>query len=68
MRLRTDYSWSVMTFRRIVVPLWLFDLSIIFSENRYPLFPIMLQAGSEYRPYKAGLQADRVPILTFGYR
>src|ERR1700730_1174813 len=29
-----------MTFL-IVIPLWLFSLSIIFSENRYPLFGIM---------------------------
>ena len=28
----------------------------------------MLQAGSEYRPCEAGPQADRVPILTIGYR
>ena len=63
-----DYSWSVMTFLRVVVPLWLFDSSMIFSENRYPLFRIMLQAGSEYRPCEAGPQADRVPILTIGYR
>jgi hypothetical protein len=41
---------------------------MIFSENRYPLFRIMLQAGSEYRPCEAGPQADRVPILTIGYR
>jgi len=31
-----------MTFLRIVIPLYLFDLSMIFSENRYPLFGIML--------------------------
>jgi hypothetical protein len=31
-----------MTFLRIVIPLYLFDLSMIFSENRYPLFRIML--------------------------
>jgi hypothetical protein len=35
-------SKSVMTFLRIVIPLYLFDLSMIFSENRYPLFRIML--------------------------
>src|SRR5882672_2333513 len=29
--------WSGMTFLRIVIPLYLF-LSMIFSENRYPLF------------------------------
>jgi len=33
---------SVMTFLRIVITLYLFDLSMIFSENRYPLFRIML--------------------------
>src|SRR6476620_10929648 len=31
-----------MTFLRIVITLYLFDLSMIFSENRYPLFRIML--------------------------
>jgi len=31
-----------MTFLRIVIPLYLFVLSMIFSENRYPLFRIML--------------------------
>jgi hypothetical protein len=63
-----DYSRSLMTFVRIVTPLWLFDLSRIFSESRYPLFRIMLQARNEYRPCEAGPQADRVPILTIGYR
>ena len=32
---------SGMTFLRIVIPLYLFDLRMIFSENRYPLFRIM---------------------------
>jgi hypothetical protein len=32
----------MMTFLRIVIPLYLFVLSMIFSENRYPLFRIML--------------------------
>jgi hypothetical protein len=32
---------SVMTFLRIVIPLQLFVLRMIFSENRYPLFGIM---------------------------
>jgi len=31
-----------MTFLRIVIPLYLFCSSMIFSENRYPLFLIML--------------------------
>jgi len=31
-----------MTFLRNVIPLYLFDLSMIFSENRYPLFRIVL--------------------------
>jgi hypothetical protein len=31
-----------MTFLRIVIPLYVFDLSMIFSENRCPLFRIML--------------------------
>jgi NADPH:quinone reductase-like Zn-dependent oxidoreductase len=31
-----------MTFLRIVISLYLFVLSMIFSENRYPLFRIML--------------------------
>jgi len=31
-----------MTFLRIVIPLYLIDSSMIFSENRYPLFGIML--------------------------
>jgi len=32
-----------MTFLRIVIPAYLFFcLSMIFSENRYPLFRIML--------------------------
>jgi hypothetical protein len=57
-----------MTFVRMVIPLWLFDLSMIFSENQYPLFRIMLQAGIKYRPCEAGPQAERVPILTFDYR
>jgi len=34
--------YSVMTFLRIVITLYFFDLSMIFSENRYPLFRIML--------------------------
>src|SRR3979490_2283768 len=33
---------SGLTFLRIVIPLYLFCLSMIFSENRYPLFRIML--------------------------
>ena len=32
-----------MTFLRIVIPLYRLRLSMIFSENRYPLFRIMLQ-------------------------
>jgi hypothetical protein len=35
-----------MTFLRIVIPLYLFDLSMIFSENRYPLFRIMLYSAA----------------------
>jgi hypothetical protein len=31
-----------MTFLRSVITLYLFDLSMIFSENRRPLFRIML--------------------------
>ncbi len=31
-----------MTLLRIVIPLYLFALSMIFSENRYTLFQIML--------------------------
>jgi len=31
-----------MTFLRNVITLYLFDLSMIYSENRYPLFRIML--------------------------
>ena len=31
-----------MTFLRIVITLYLFDLSMIFSENRCPLFRIIL--------------------------
>jgi len=31
-----------MTFLRKIIPLYLFDLSMIFSENRFPLFRIML--------------------------
>jgi len=31
-----------MTYLRIVIPLYLFDLSMTFSENRYPLFRITL--------------------------
>jgi hypothetical protein len=34
-------GWSVTTFLRIAVTLQLY-LSMIFSENRYPLFGIML--------------------------
>ena len=30
-----------MTLLRIVIPLYLFDLSVIFSENRYTPFRIM---------------------------
>jgi hypothetical protein len=46
---------SAMTFLRIVIPLYLFDLSMISAqtrsafvarENRYPLFRIMLQLPS----------------------
>jgi len=33
---------SATTFLRIVIPLYLFDLSMIFSESRYPFFRIML--------------------------
>jgi len=57
-----------MTFVRIVIPLWLFYLSMIFSENQYPLFRILAQTGVKYRPCKARPQAERVPILTFDYR
>jgi len=35
-----------MTLRRIVIPLYLFVLSMIFAENRYTLFRIMLSRGS----------------------
>jgi len=31
-----------MSFLRILIPLYLFVLSMIFSENWYPLFRIML--------------------------
>jgi len=31
-----------MTLLRIVIPLYLLNLSMILSENRYPLFRIML--------------------------
>jgi len=31
-----------MTLLRIVIPLYLFWSSMIFSENRFPLFGIML--------------------------
>jgi len=41
-----------MTFLRIVIPLYLFDLSMIFSENRYPLFRIMLKI-EEFRVARA---------------
>src|SRR5918996_3715575 len=34
-----------MTFLRNVIPLHHFDLSMIFSENRFPLFRIMLQVS-----------------------
>jgi hypothetical protein len=44
-----------MTFLRIVIPLYLFDLSMIFSENRHPLFRIMLQANDpQKRKRRAG--------------
>ena len=33
---------SVMTFLRIVISLYLLVLSMIFAENQYPLFRIML--------------------------
>jgi hypothetical protein len=33
-----------MTLLRIVIPFQLFCLRVIFSENRYTLFRIMLQA------------------------
>ena len=32
-----------MIFLRIVISLYLLSLSMIFAENRYPLFRIMLQ-------------------------
>src|SRR6185503_2845781 len=35
-----------MTLLRIVIPLRLFCLSMIFSENRYPLFRIMLRGSN----------------------
>ena len=47
-----------MTFLRIVIPLYLFDLSMISAqtrsafvarENRYPLFRIMLQTAETRR-------------------
>src|SRR6476659_10911181 len=40
-----------MTSRRVVIPLSLFSLSMIFSENRQPLFGIMLEAP---RPMRSG--------------
>jgi hypothetical protein len=40
----SEAAKSVMTFLRIVIPLYLFCLSMIFSENRYTPFRIMLYA------------------------
>ena len=39
-----------MTFLRIVIPLYLSCLSMILSENRFPLFRIMLLEGHAYSP------------------
>ncbi|WP_426534101.1 hypothetical protein [Bradyrhizobium sp. McL0615] len=47
-----------MTFLRIVSTLYLFDLSMIFSENRSPLFRIMLWA---YRGW-SGLASAALPV------
>ncbi len=41
-RITCQAALSGMTFLRIVFPLYLFVLSMIFSENRYTLFRIML--------------------------
>jgi hypothetical protein len=44
-----------MTFLRIVIALYLFELSMIFSENRCPLFRIM--------PYPSRQPASSVKLL-----
>jgi len=35
-----------MTYLLVVIPLYLFDLSMIFSENRHALFRIILWIAS----------------------
>ena len=66
-----------MTFVRMVIPLYLFDLNMIFAQTRFracregkpvPDFPDHALGQLEYRPCEAGPQADRVPILTIDYR
>jgi hypothetical protein len=42
----------------MVITLYLFDWNMIFSENRYPLFWIMLQAPTnDEKPCSDGIRA-----------
>src|SRR3954454_393584 len=54
-----DYSWSVMTFLRIVIPLQLFDLSMVFAGKPLPCF-----SGSCSRPAVNIVPARPVRKLT----
>jgi hypothetical protein len=55
-----------MTFLRIVIPLYLFCLSMIFSDNRFALFRIMLYfANLAFRltATDAGTKAETLPPM-----
>src|SRR6266550_286120 len=61
-----------MTFLRIIIPLYLFDLSMIFSENRYPLFRIMLGRREldllnplAFRIINLDLKVGKTPLQVF---
>jgi hypothetical protein len=67
MRLRTDFSWSAMTFLRTVIPLYLLTAHDLFGKP-VSAIPDHALAAIEYRPCEGSPQADRVPILTIDYR
>ena len=51
-----------MTYLRIVIPLYLFVWSMIFSENRYPLFRIMLEARPKYPAAPVSVAGQAAPF------
>src|SRR5215471_10196941 len=51
-----------MTFLRIVISLYFYSWSMIFSENRYPLFGIMLDARPGAGHDIGELHVSRVPV------